>query len=233
MGGNAPVVDTILVSNGKFVGNILQRQNDHGLRLPAGDNQAAGDRRTVIQFYHHRTLGAVKIGTAGGQGPAVFLPLYRLEGHRVTVSTSFDREHNSGRNLRGFNDVGDFSGVARETTGKQIKGQIIFSGCCENVITHGVAAGRQVAHITDARDAVLHSAVDLVEGRIEPGKRRAVDFGILLLHCGDHSVQVNRTGGGGLHGAAQNMGVLEGCLKHGGVVPVGTLNAPSVGAPVV
>ena len=228
-----PGVNALPVVHGDRAGNGAQGQNDHGFVLPSGDGQPADNGSAAVQAHHDRPLAAVEGGAVRGQRPAAFLALHGREGHGFRRVAAADSEHHAIRHFGGFDDVGDLAAVAGITACEQIEGQVVFSGGCKDVIAHSIAFGRQIAHIADARYAVLHGAVDLIQRGIEPRQRRSVDFRILLLHRGEHGIQVNHAGRGGFHGAAQNMGVFKGGLKHGGVVPVGSFDAPGMGAPVI
>ena len=217
----------------KLAGKAAQRQNDNGFALPSGDHQSAGNGTAAIQAHHDRPLGSVEGGTVGSQRPAVLLARHGLEGHGLCRVAAGNRKHGARGRFGGFDDVGDLTAVAGVTAGEQVEGQVVLRGGGEQIIAHGVAVGRQVAHVADPGNAVLHGAVHLVEGGIEPGQRRAIDFGVALLHRGDYRVQIDGAGGAGFHGAAQNVGILEGGFIHHVVLPVGFLDAPCVGTPVV
>ena len=228
-----PIVDAIRHFDGQHAAELAQNQRDHAFSLASGDSQAAVDGRAAVHAQHDLALGAVEGSARRRQAPAVLLALHGRKAQLFAIIAAANREHRVGGRFGRFDDIGDLAGVAREAVGVQVEGQVVFVGGCKDIVAHGVAPGRQIAHVADARDAVLHGAVDLVEGGVEPGERRDVDIGILLLHCGDHGIEVDLAGGGGLHGAAQYMGVLEAGLKHGGIVPFGSFDAPGVGAPVV
>ena len=233
VGHKLPGINALPGFHRKLAGKAAQGQDNNGFALPSGDHQSAGNGAAAVQAHHDRALGSVEGGTVRGQRPAVLLARHGLEGHGLYRVAAADREHGAGRRFGAFDDIGDLTAVAGVTAGEQVEGQIVLPGGRENVIAHGVAVGRQVAHIADPGNAVLHGAVHLVEGGIEPGQRRTVDFGVALLHRGNHRVQIDGAGGAGLHGAAQNVGILEGGFKHHIVLPLGFLDAPRVGTPVV
>ena len=232
VGGNGPGINALAVGDGELVGHLAQGQHNLGLVLAAVDHQAAvhGD---AVHLHHDGAVGAVEQAAAGGQAPAALLALHGLEGHRLSVVAAADREHGTGGHLGRVDDVGDFAGIALVAAGEQVEGQVVFHGGAEHVVAHGLAPGRHVAQVADAGDAVLHGTADVIQRGIEPGQAGRIDVGVLLPYLGQHGVQVDFTGCGGFHGAAQHMGVLEGGRIQGGVVPVRRLDAPGMGTPVV
>ena len=232
MGGNGPGVNALAVGNGELVGHLAQGQHNLGLILAAGDHQTAvhGD---AVHLHHDGAVAAVEHAAAGGQAPAALLALHGLEDHRLPVVAAGDGEHRARRYQGRVDDVGDLAGVALVAPGEQVEGQVVRHGGAEHVVADGLAPGRHVAQVADAGDAVLHGAADVIQRGVEPGQRGGVNVGILLPHCGQHGIQVHLAGAGGLHGAAQHMGVLEGGCIQGGVVPIRRLDAPGMGAPVV
>ena len=230
--GNGPGVNALAIGDGELVGHLAQGQHNLGLVLAAVDHQAAVHGEAV-HLHHDGAVGAVEQAAAGGQAPAVLLALHGLEGHGLTVVAAGDGEHRARGHQGRVDDVGDLAGVALVAAGEQVEGQVVFHGGAEHVVAHGLAPGRHVAQVADAGDAVLHGAADVIQRGIEPGQRGGVDVGILLPHRSQHGVQVHLAGAGGLHGAAQHMGVLEGGCIQGGVVPIRRLDAPGMGTPVV
>ena len=228
-----PVFNTFRTGDGKLSFKTFQPQDDHCFRFAPGDSQPAGNSFPAIQSHHDRTLAAIESRTFCGQRPAVFLTLYRRKGHGFCLIASADCKLCVSRYFGCFNNVGDLSCVAGIAAGEQIEGQVVFPGSSKYIISYRTAAGRQITHIADTRNAVLYGAVNLIPCRIEPGKRRDVDIGVLLLHQSNHGIQVDFTCSSGLHGAAQHMCILKGGFKHSGVVPFGSFDPPGVGTPVV
>ena len=230
---NTPAIDAFFAGDRELMSKLAQRQNDHGFRLASGDGQTTFNVFAAVYAQQDRALDAVEVGAIRGQGPAVRLAIHGREGHRFRRVASANREYGVFRRFGGIDDVSDFTGKAGEALCEQPEGQVVFLGGFKGIEAHGSASGRQIAQGADARNAVLHAAVNLVASWVEPGQGRDVDIGILLLHRCDHGVEVDFAGAAGLYGAAQNMGVLQAGGEYSSVVPFGGFDAPGVRTPVV
>ena len=233
MAPDGPAVNALRIVDGEVLGQPFQGQDDLGFRLASGHSQTCFNVLAAVDAQHDRALIPVEINAVRGQDPAVCFTLHGQEGHHFRRVAAAKGEHGVPGRFGRINDIGDITGIAGEAVGKQPEGQVVFLAGFKCVKAHGAAFRRHVAQAADSGNAVLHGAVNLVAGGIEPGQGRIGKFGIPLLHRGNHRVKVDFTGAAGLHGAAQNVGVLEGVCEHGGVVPFSRFDAPGVGAPVV
>ena len=233
MAPDGPAVDALPVADGEAPGEFAQRQDHHGFLLASGCGQTGFDVLAAVDAQHDRAFHAVEISAACRQGPAAGLALHGQEGHRFRRVAAAKGERSVAGHAGRVNDIGNLIGIAGEAVGKQPEGQVVFIAGFKGVEAHRAAVGRHVAQTADLGNAVLHGAVNLVAGGVEPGKGGVGKIGILRPHRCNHGVKVDFAGAAGLHGAAQHMGVLKGSGMHGGVVPFGGFNAPGMGAPVI
>ena len=233
VGTDFPGRDAFPAGDGEFLFQAFQLQYDDGFLLASGDRQSGIDGLSSVHTHLDRSLAAVKSNTRNGQAPAVRRILHAHEGPVFPCVSAANREQGILRRIFRFDDVGNITGISLIAVDEQTEGHAVFIGRLIHVIAHSSAVGRQIAQVAELRNAVLNGAVYLVEGRVEPGEHRFIDFGILLLYSGDHFVEIDLTGCADICGTAQNVGVLEGGLKHGGIVPLCCLDPPAVGAPVV